>query len=503
LGFSLGGQMASLRRAEIAIADERRYQILVEGIADYAIFMLDPGGFVSTWNTGAQRFKGYEGAEIIGEHFSRFYTEEDRRAGIPALALETARREGRFEREGWRVRKDGSRFWAHVVIDAIRDERGDLIGFAKITRDLTERKLAQEQLRQAEEQFRILVQGVTDYAIFMLDPAGHVTTWNAGAERIKGYPSADILGQHFSRFYTEEDRAAGMPERVLETTARTGRFDTEGWRIRKDGSRFWAHVVVDAIRDDEGDLIGFAKVTRDNTERRAAQQAVEAFAYSVSHDLRAPLRGIEGFARILLDDFGDALGSPGRRYAERIAAAADRLQVLIADLLTFSRLQRAEIKLCRVDPSRIVHRQVEQVRILAGGEDAIIDIAEPLPSVRAEPTVLEQAFANLLSNAVKFRRRGERAHVRVWGEVRGDRGRLWVEDDGIGIAPEHQERIFGAFERLHGQEAYPGSGMGLAIVKTGIERMSGATGVVSLVGDGAKFWIELPAVNAPNQNEQT
>jgi PAS domain S-box-containing protein len=413
---------------------------------------------------------------------------------LPELALETAGREGRFEREGWRVRKDGSRFWAHVVIDAIRDQQDQLVGFAKITRDLTERKLAQEQLRRAEEQFRILVQGVTDYAIFKLDPAGCVTTWNPGAERIKGYSSEEILGQHFSRFYTEEDRAAHLPERVLETAARTGRFETEGWRVRKDGSRFWAHVVVDALRDDDGNLIGFAKVTRDNTERRAAQQAVEAFAYSVSHDLRAPLRGIEGFARILLDDFGEAMGAAGRRYAERIAAAADRLQLLIADLLTFSRLQRAEIKLRPVDASRIVHRQVEQVRTLVGGDDAVIEIAEPLPRVRAEPAVLEQAFANLLSNAVKFRRHGERASVRVRGEVQGDRVRFWVEDEGIGIAPEHQERIFGAFERLHGQESYPGSGMGLAIVKAGIERMSGAAGVVSEAGRGAKFWIELPAL---------
>ena len=493
--------MASVHRADIPIADERRYQTLVEGIADYAIFMLDSDGYVSTWNPGAQRFKGYEAAEIIGEHFSRFYTEEEQRAGVPALALETARREGRFEREGWRVRRDGSRFWAHVVIDTIRNENGDIVGFAKITRDLTERKLAQEQLRRSEEQFRILVQGVTDYAIFMLDPGGHVSSWNAGAERIKGYSSDEILGRHFSRFYTAEDRTAGIPEQVLETAARTGRFETEGWRVRKDGGRFWAHVVIDALRGDDGKLIGFAKVTRDNSERRAAQQAVEAFAYSVSHDLRAPLRGIEGFARILLDDYGEPLGPAGRRYAERIAAAADRLQVLIADLLTFSRLQRADIKLRRADPNRIVHRQAEQVRMLPGGDDAIIDITEPLPLVCAESAVLEQAFANLLSNAVKFRRHGERAHVRVWGEIHHDRVRLWVEDQGIGIAPEHHDRIFGAFERLHGQETYPGSGMGLAIVKTGIERMSGAAGVVSEAGHGAKFWIELPVFNdAPNQH---
>ncbi len=485
--------MARLSPAENSITNERPYQTLVESIADYAILMLDPVGRVATWNAGAERFKGYAAPEIIGQHFSRFYTEEERRQGMPERALETARQHGRFEREGWRVRKDGSQFWAHVVIDAIRDDGGELVGFAKITWDLTERKRAQEELRRSEEQFRILVEGVRDYAIFMLDPFGHVASWNSGAERIKGYSKSEILGKHFSQFYTEEDRAAGLPGRVLETAARTGCFEAEGWRVRKDGSRFWGYVVINALRDEHGDLVGFAKITRDNTERRAAQQAMEAFAYSVSHDLRAPLRGIEGFARILLEDFSENLGSIGRRYAERIAAAAYRLQGLISDLLTFSRLQRADIKLRPVDPSRIARRQAEQVRTSTGGEEATIDIIEPLPPVQAEPTVLEQVFLNLLSNAVKFHRPGERARVRVWGETHENRVRLWVEDDGLGIAPEHQNRIFGAFERLHGQESYPGSGIGLAIVKTGVERMSGAAGVVSELGQGAKFWIELSA----------
>src|SRR3954465_4057565 len=170
-----------------ALEEAARYRILVEAVTDYAIYMLDPTGVVTSWNAGAQRFKGYTAEEIIGHHFSRFYTEEDRAAELPKRALATAAREGKFEAEGWRVRKDGTRFWAHVVIDAIRNTRGELTGFAKITRDLTERKEAQEALRRSEQQFRLLVQGVTDYAIYMLDPKGRVPTWNAGAERIKGY----------------------------------------------------------------------------------------------------------------------------------------------------------------------------------------------------------------------------------------------------------------------------------------------------------------------------
>jgi PAS domain S-box-containing protein len=215
----------SADRAAALLTEEGRHRLLVEAITDYAIYMLDTSGFVTSWNAGAQRFKGYEAAEIIGEHFSRFYTEEDRQSGLPERVLETAVREGRFESEGWRVRKDGSRFWAQVVVDAIREPSGNLIGFAKITRDLTERRAAEEALRRSEEQFRLLVQGVTDYAICMLDPEGRISSWNTGAQRIKGYVPDEIIGTHFSQFYTEEDRANGEPKRALETAAREGRFE--------------------------------------------------------------------------------------------------------------------------------------------------------------------------------------------------------------------------------------------------------------------------------------
>ena len=256
-------------------AIDDRYRLLVDAITDYAIYMLDRDGFVTSWNAGAQRFKGYTPSEILGEHFSRFYTEEERAAGTPARALRTAAGEGRFEQEGWRVRKDGTHFWAHVIIDPVRSPSGELVGFAKITRDLTERRKAEESLRRSEEQFRRLVQGVTDYAIYMLTPTGEVSSWNAGAARIKGYAPDEIIGEHFSRFYTDEDRSTGEPAKALALAATSGRFEKEGWRVRKDGSRFWAHVVIDPIRDDEGQVIGFAKVTRDITERKESQRALE------------------------------------------------------------------------------------------------------------------------------------------------------------------------------------------------------------------------------------
>lgn len=249
---------------------EEPFRLLVQSIVDYAIYLLDPNGHVTSWNVGAERIKGFKEEEIVGKHFSIFYTKEDRKAGLPDLVLDTARREGKFEGEGWRIRKDGSTFWASVVIDRICDDNGKVIGFAKITRDMTEKRNSDQALLEAERRFRILVQGVTDYAIFMLDPEGRVANWNSGAQRIKGYSPQEIIGEHFSRFYTSEDRANDLPKTALETARKTGRYEAEGWRMRKDGSRLWASVVIDAIHDEDGRLIGFAKITRDMTEKREA-----------------------------------------------------------------------------------------------------------------------------------------------------------------------------------------------------------------------------------------
>ena len=254
---------------------ERKFRLLVEGITDYAVYMLDPEGRVTNWNRGAERIKGYKAKDIVGKHFSVFYTPEDLATDLPRRALETARKEKHFITEGWRVRKDGTRFFASVVIDPIFEKR-KLIGFAKITRDITERQDALSQLSKSESQFKTLVGGVTDYALYMLDPTGVVANWNAGGERIKGYSAEEIVGQHFSRFYTPTDQAAGKPARALKIGVETGHYVEEGWRVRKDGSFFWASVVIDPIRNDLGELIGFAKITRDITERKEAQEALLA-----------------------------------------------------------------------------------------------------------------------------------------------------------------------------------------------------------------------------------
>jgi len=289
------------------------YELLIQAVVDYAIFMLDVEGRVASWNPGAERIKGYTAAEIIGQHFSRFYTEEERAAGMPDKVLRIAAETGRFSAEGWRRRKDGGHFWAMVVIDSIRQD-GKLIGFAKITRDMTEQRAAQLAALESERRFRLLVQGVSDYAIYMLSPAGEVTNWNRGAERIKGYSASEIVGEHFSRFYTPEDTASGLPEKALNIARQQGRYEAEGWRQRKDGSRFWAGVVIDAIYDD-GKLVGFAKITRDLTERREAQiqleqsreqlfqaqkmEAVGQLTGGLAHDFNNLLTGISGSLELL------------------------------------------------------------------------------------------------------------------------------------------------------------------------------------------------------------
>ncbi len=293
-----------------AIANEtgELHRLAVEGVQDYAIFALDPRGYILSWNAGAERFNGYTADEIIGKHFSIFFPEERIAKGFPEFELREAARTGRFEDEGWRLRKDGTRFWADVVITALRDAGGTLVGFAKVTRDLSERRAAEEALRLSEERFRLLVQSVRDYAIFMLDPEGHIATWNEGAERIKGYRADEIIGRHFSIFYPPERVAEGFPDHELEVAARVGQFEDEDWRVRKDGTRFWANVLITAIRNSEGKLIGFAKVTRDLTERREAEQ-----------------RAIENASR-------GAAQEAARRAADRAKERAERLQALTSSL---------------------------------------------------------------------------------------------------------------------------------------------------------------------------
>lgn len=497
---------------------EHELALLVGNVRDYAIFLLDADGTVVTWNAGAERLKGYTAAEIVGRHFSAFYLEDDRSTGRPARILAAALRDGRYEEEGWRVRKDGSRFWASVLITALHREDGALLGFGKVTRDLTQRRLDEQRLRDNAatlaaannelQQFRRMVLGVRDYAIFLLDPGGHVTTWNAGAERINGYTAEEIVGRHFSTFYTDADRARDHPADELRIASAEGRYEEESWRVRKDGSRFWASVVITAVRDEEGVLVGFAKVTRDLSERRLAEEALqqanerlarsnqelERFASVAAHDLQEPLRTISGFAELLKDRYAADLDDTGRNYLGHVAAAAVRMSQLVDDLLGYARAaaepHTGEGETAIADTVGAV---LAELRATIEERGTAVTVEVPAPArVRAEPRDVEAALRNLVSNAVKFAS-VEAPAVTIRAEAVDGDLRVWVIDNGIGIDPADRPRLFVPFARLHSASEYEGTGLGLAIAQRVVERNAGAIGVESVVGEGSRFWFTLPA----------
>ncbi|MGV8840285.1 MAG: PAS domain S-box protein [Bauldia sp.] len=500
-----------------SLSPEGRYRLLVEAVTDYAIYMLDPSGIVSSWNPGARRFKGYAAEEIVGQHFSRFYTDEDRASGLPARALRIAAADGTFESEGWRVRKDGSRFWASVVIDAIRTTGGDLVGFAKITRDLTERRAAGEELRRSEERFRLLVQAVTDYAIYMLDPGGVITNWNAGAERIKGYREDEIVGRHFGVFYTPEDRAAGAPATALATAAAEGRFEKEAWRVRKDGSRFWASVVIDPIRSANGDLIGFAKVTRDITERRAAQEELERtreqlfqaqkmeaigqLTGGIAHDfnnlLTVVIGALEGIRRAGTDI--DRI----KRNIDLATTGAQRAASLTSRLLAFSRRQPLEptpLDLNRLvrDMTELLHRTLGERIELEGVLSSRLWLTE------IDRNQLESAVLNLALNARDAMPEGGKLTIETANVDLDDRyvaaipeplraGQyvvVGISDTGKGIGPEALARVFEPFftTKPTGQ----GTGLGLSMVYGFVKQSGGHVTIYSEPGHGTSVRMYFP-----------
>jgi PAS domain S-box-containing protein len=500
-----------------------RFQLLVDSIVDYAIYMLDPAGIVSSWNAGAQRFKGYQEAEILGSHFSKFYTPEDRAAGLPQRALSIAATHGKFENEGWRLRKDGTRFWAHVVIDPIYNERRELVGYAKITRDLTDKRAAEEALKHSEQRFRLLVQGVTDYAIYMLDPQGHVSNWNAGAQRIKGYQRDEIVGQHFSRFYTPEDRAGGLPERALQTAAREGKFENEGWRLRKDGTRFWASVVVDPIYDDRGDLIGFAKITRDITERREAQEAlaqaqaalfqsqkmeaVGQLTGGIAHDFNNLLTIIVNNLDLLTRSATDPRD---KRLIDSAQRAADRGAKLTQQLLAFSRRQPLQPELN--NPNTMI-ASFEPVLHRACGEaiDLRLSLGSGLKSVNVDASQFETSLLNLVVNARDAMGAGgtitittanmalspEEGTARQIGP--GDYICVTVRDTGEGMSSDTVSRAFEPFFTT--KEIGKGTGLGLSQVYGFVNQSGGHIQIDSVPGEGTTITMLLPAQEGEDEAE--
>ncbi|MEG3089551.1 hybrid sensor histidine kinase/response regulator [Sphingomonas sp. PB4P5] len=495
------------------ISGDGRFELLVNAIKDYAIYLLDREGRVTTWNAGAQRFKGYAADEIIGQHFSLFYTEQDRASGLPQRALDTAAEFGTFEAEGWRVRKDGAHFWTSVVIDPVFDAAGTLIGFAKVTRDVTDKRAAERALLESEQRFRLLVQGVKDYAIYMLDATGHVTNWNPGAQAIKGYSADEIVGRHFSTFYTEEDRQAGEPERALRVALEAGKYEVEAWRVRKDGSRFRAGVLIDPIYDEAGALIGFAKVTRDLTERWHAYQEVER-----ARETMAQAQKMEAVGRLtggVAHDFNNLLTiirssadllkmpslSPEKRdrYVEAISDTADRAAALTSQLLAFSRRQPLKPEI--FDAAERVEKMRHMIETSVGSTIVVAIGTGDEAFVNADLNQFETAVLNLVINARDAMPAGGKLSiatqvvqgvpaVRGHGAASGSFVAVRVADEGNGIAPETLAKIFEPFFTTKGLNK--GTGLGLSQVHGFAKQSGGEIEVHSEVGVGTAFTLYLP-----------
>jgi PAS domain S-box-containing protein len=479
---------------------EQHFAELVSNVQDHAIFLLNPNGIIISWNAGAQRIKGYRADEIIGHPFTRFYPQEANDRGWPQEELRRAAASGRFEDEGWRVRKDGSLFWANVVITALRAEQGELRGFLKITRDLTERKQSEERLRQSEERLRLMIESVKDYAIFMLDPEGHVATWNGGAERINGYTADEIIGRHFSLFFTSEDLAEGKPAKELQVAIATGRFEDEGWRVRKDRSHFWASVLITALRDKDGTLRGFAKITRDMTERRQAEalriadRQKNEFLAMLAHELRNPLAPIRNGVQLLKMLRDEAAIHETTEMMERQVVQLVRL---VDDLMDVSRIITGKIHLEKepVEVSAFINRAIEEVQptLDAGGHELMLAMPARPVMVNGDTARLSQVISNLLGNAAKFTEKPSQISLSV--ERTEDEVIISVRDCGVGMTPDVLARIFNLFVQADTELARSrgGLGIGLTLVKRIVELHGGTVEASSQgLSQGSEFVVRLP-----------
>jgi PAS domain S-box-containing protein len=502
-----------------AIADARRLQLLIDAIVDYAIYMIDLDGTVLSWNSGAERLKGYSADEIIGKSFSSFYSSEDRAKGLPQTALRIAAETGRFSSEGWRVRKGGSRFWALVVVDAIHDEQGQVIGFAKVTRDITERQQAHNELLESERRYRRLIEAVIDYAIFQLDPAGNVTTWNPGAQRIKGYDPDEIIGQHFSRFYTPEDIQLGVPKLALAEAAKQGRFEAEGWRMRKDGSRFWASVVIDRITDEAGELVGFAKVTRDVTERKQAQdelqriqqqlaasqklEAVGQLSGGIAHDFNNLLMIVLGNLETAERNSRGLAGSVNlQRALANAKRGAQRAAALTSRLLAFSRRQALDPQ--PINLNNFLNGLQEFLQRTLGERIEVQTVGSAgLWSIEADANHLESAIINLGINARDAMPDGGKLTVEAVNVLAdedycranpelspGQYVIVCVTDTGTGMTADVLNHAFEPFFTT--KDPGQGTGLGLSQVYGFVKQSGGHVKIYSEVGQGSSIRMYFP-----------
>ena len=522
---------------EELLRSEERYHKMISDVMDYAIILLDKEGKILEWNKGAQKLKGYTAEEIIGKSFRLFYPKEEKDAGLPDRSLARAVTNGSVSHEGWCLRKDGSRFWGKVTVTALREEMGELMGFSILIRDQTQNKITDdrvsnaleelrqvnEQLKESEARYQQMIAEVQDYAILLLNTKGEIQNWNLGAEFIKGYGAAEIIGKNFEIFYPEEDRKRKLPQSLLERAAQHGKAAHEGWRLRKDGTRFWGSVVITALHNSAGRIIGFSKVTRDLSDRKKDEDALKttaaqldlknrmlervneelsSFTRVASHDMKEPLRKIQTFAARIEEVAFDPARS--REFLYKIIASSEGLQRLIDDLLAYSQVSNDTSAFESVDLNRILVSVRSDLEIAINEKKAVIR-SRHLPVVKGIAYQLQQLFLNLLFNSIKFSKADEPPRIVITSEViKGpdipgvvtdgliQYHHITVADNGIGFPQEFNSKIFDAFERLHRKEKYPGSGIGLAIVKKIIQNHNGIISAEGVPGAGATFHLYFP-----------
>lgn len=498
-------------------SNEACFESMIESVLDYAIILLDLEGNVRHWNRGAQATTGYKAEEIIGQNFRRFFVPKDLEQGIPEYLINAALRDGRVFDEGQRIRKDGSTFWAHVTITATHGKDGEMIGYTEVTRDLTHAKLAEDQLlaktaelESSQVRFKHMVEEVQDYAILLLDENGYVEHWNRGAEKIKGYTADEIVGKHFRIFYTEDGIKSGHPEYIINAARREGRAVDEGWRVNKDGSLFWAHVVFTAIHDQQGKVTGFSKVTHDLTETKRAEETLRAknlelenFAFAASHDLKSPVRNISFLSSMIHEDFGDQLPADCRDLVEQISSTAQRMDQLVNAILVHARLG-IEQSIDQVDLNDVVNDVLEDLAGITSNCDAVVQVLS-LPTVRGNATYLRLLFQNLIENSLKYADDDRTPRIRISSDANESHCTITLADNGIGIPPAHCERIFTMFQRLSNSKARDGLGVGLAHCAKIVHLHSGKIWAESEDGQGSTMFIQFPfsdqeTVNHSNVN---